>query len=203
MKKILAASWDHRHLNEDRLCRALLQYRNTPSRKDGTSPAQKLFGHPIQDSIPAHRRSFAPEWQKSTQEAEQQATETLAQSKEFYNTHAHSLPDIQVGSKVALQNQQTKLWDIYGIVVSIGPNHRYFVKTQSGRILVRNRRFLRRRTPASLQPPSLSHDRRTNAPHASPPTSPRPPSQPPAEIRRSVRPHRPPARLIEDPSWPD
>ena len=203
MKKILAASWDHRHLNEDRLCRALLQYRNTPSRKDGTSPAQKLFGHPIQDSIPAHRRSFAPEWQKSTQEAEQQTTETLAQSKEFYNTHAHSLPDIQVGSKVALQNQQTKLWDIYGMVVSIGPNRRYFVKTQSGRILVRNRRFLRRRTPASLQPPSLSHDRRTNAPHASPPTSPRPSSQPPAEIRRSVRPHRPPARLIEDPSWPD
>ena len=186
MKKILAASWDHRHLNEDQLCCALLQYRNTPSRKDGTYPAQKLFGHPIQDSIPAHRRSFAPEWQKSTQEAEQQATETLAQSKEFYNTHAHSLPDIPVGSKVALQNQQTKLCDIYGIVVSIGPNRRYFVKTQSGRILARNRRFLRRRTPASLQPPSLSHDRRTNAPHASPPTSPRPLSQPPAEIRHSV-----------------
>ena len=150
MKKILAASWDHRHLYEDRLCRALLQYHNTPSHKDGTSPAHKLFGHPIQDSIPAHHRSFAPEWQKNTQEAEQQATETLAQSKEFYNSHAHSLPDIQVGSKVALLNQQTKLWDIYGIVVSIGPNRRYFVKTQSGRILVRNRRFLRRHTPASL-----------------------------------------------------
>ena len=63
----------------------------------------------------------------------------LAQPKEFYNTHAHSLPDIQVGSKIALQNQQTKLWDIYKIVVSIGSNRRYFFKTQSGRILVRNR----------------------------------------------------------------
>jgi len=50
---------------------------------------------------------------KRTQEAEQLATEMLAQSKEFYNTHAHPLPDIQVGSKVALQNQKTKLWNIY------------------------------------------------------------------------------------------
>ena len=54
MKKILAASWDHRHLNEDKLCRALLQYRNTPSRKDGHSPAQKLFGHP-HTAAPSHQ----------------------------------------------------------------------------------------------------------------------------------------------------
>ena len=67
MKKLLAASWDHRHLNEEKLC-------NTPSRKDGLSPAQKLFGHPIQDTLPAHRH---PEWQKSTEEAEQQAIETM------------------------------------------------------------------------------------------------------------------------------
>ena len=87
MKKILAASWDHRHLNEDKLGRALLQYHNMPYRKDGLSPAQKLFGHPIQDTLPAHRRSFAPEWQKGTQEAEQQVTETLEQSKTFYNIH--------------------------------------------------------------------------------------------------------------------
>jgi transposase InsO family protein len=32
-----------------------------PCRKDGTSPTQKLFGHPIQDTLPAHRRSLAPE----------------------------------------------------------------------------------------------------------------------------------------------
>ena len=112
MKKILAAVWDHGHLNEDTLCRALLQYRNTPSRKDGISPAQKLFGHPIQDTIPAHRRSFAPEWQMSTQEVEQLANETSEQSKTFYDIHTHQLPDIRNGSKVALQNQQTKLWDI-------------------------------------------------------------------------------------------
>ena len=166
MKKLLAASWDQHCLNEDRLCCALLQYRNTLSRKDGISPAQKLFGHPMQDCIPAHCRSFAPEWQKRTQEAEQLATEMLTHSKEFYNIHAHSLPDFQLGSKV-VQTRLAKLWDIYGIVVSVGPNHRYFIKTQSGRIFVRNHCFLRHCTPASLQPPSLL---RTSASQTTPST---------------------------------
>ena len=50
MKKLIYASWTGRSLDHDKLCRALLQYRNTPSRKDGLSPAQKLFGHPVQDT---------------------------------------------------------------------------------------------------------------------------------------------------------
>ena len=55
MKKIIRAAWTGRHLDDDKLTRALLQYCNTPSHKDGQSPAQKLFGHPIQDTLPAHR----------------------------------------------------------------------------------------------------------------------------------------------------
>lgn len=198
MKKLLAASWHNQHLNEEKLCGALLQYRNTPSRKDGLSPAQKLFGHPIQDTLPAHRRSFAPEWQKSIEEAEQQATETMKDAKASYDAHTHSLPDIHIGSNVALQNQQTKLWDIYGRVVTIGPHRRYHVKTKGGRILVRNRRFLRHRVPASLQSRTPS-PQATNTPP--PPTS-APPQEHPTATRHPQRPRKPPARLIEDPSWP-
>ena len=61
MKKIISAAWTGHSVNWDQLSRALLQYRNTPCRKNGLSPAQKLFGHPVQDTLPAHRRSFAPE----------------------------------------------------------------------------------------------------------------------------------------------
>ena len=76
MKKLISAAWTGHSVNWDQLPRALLQYRNTPCRKDGLSPAQKLFGHPVQDTLPAHRRSFAPEWQRSSQEADSAATHT-------------------------------------------------------------------------------------------------------------------------------
>ena len=192
MKKLLAASWDHRYLNEEKLCNSLLQYRNTPSRKDGLSPAQKLFGHPIQDTLPAHRRSFAPEWQKSTEEAERHASKTSEDIKSFYDAHAHSLPDIEVGSHVALQNQVTKLWNIYGTVVAIRPHQRYHVKTNGGHVLVRNRRFLHHRTPASLL---------LCTPEQYTTTTPSPPEHP-TEMRHSQRFFKRPLRFIEDPSWP-
>ena len=67
MKKLISTSWNGRQIDHEHLCRALLQYRNTPSRKDSLSPAQKLYGHPVQDTLPAHRRSFAPEWQHKFQ----------------------------------------------------------------------------------------------------------------------------------------
>ena len=71
MKKLITAAWTGRSVNQDKLFRALLQYRNTPSRRDGQSPAQKLYGHPIQDTLPAHRRSFAPEWQRHSLDTEE------------------------------------------------------------------------------------------------------------------------------------
>ncbi len=63
MKKLIQASWMGSHLDEAKLVCALLQIRNTPLCKDGQSPAQKLFGHPIQDTLPAHHRVFTSEWQ--------------------------------------------------------------------------------------------------------------------------------------------
>jgi hypothetical protein len=38
-----------------------------------------------------------------------------------YNCHAHSLPDISIGSNVAVQNCDTKQWDL-------GPYHKYYAK---------------------------------------------------------------------------
>jgi transposase InsO family protein len=138
MKKTIRAAWSGRQLDEDKFTRALLQYRNTPSHKDGQSPAQKLFGHPIQDTLPAHRRVFKPEWQLESLEAEKRALSTREAVELSYNRHVRIRPEITIGSRVALQNNETKHWDIYGTVAEIGPHRRYFVKTQSGRVLVRN-----------------------------------------------------------------
>ena len=186
MKKLLRAAWTGRAINQNHLARALLQYRNTPSRKDGLSPAQKLFGRPIQDTLPAHRRAFAAEWQTRAEESERQALATKDATEKSYNQHTRPLPDITIGSHVAIQNQDTKHWDRYGIVVDISRYRRYFVKTGNGRILVRNRRFIRRRVPMSL-PASLNHA-------DDPPVLPHPQHPP----RRSARTHRPTKRLIEE-----
>ena len=121
---------------------ALLQYRNTPSQRDRLSPVQKLFGQPIQDTLPAHHRAFSPQWLKSAEEAEKHAITSAEQVEHYYNQHARVLPEIGVGSNVAIQNSVTKLWDIYGIITAIGPHCRYYIKTASGRVLVRNRRYL-------------------------------------------------------------
>ena len=189
MKKLISAAWSGRSLNLDKLCRSLLQYRNTPSKRDGKSPAQKLYGHPLQDTLPAHRRSFAREWQRPDEECEERAELTESNAKEYYDQRAHDQESIQVGSHVAIQDPKSKKWDIYGVVIQIGQNRKYYVRTSRGRVLTRNRRFIRKRV---FTPPR----------HGGVPDAPQAPQEPsPPQPRRSERVRRPPQRLIEDPNW--
>jgi len=98
MKKLIFTLWNGRQVDQDHLCRALLQYRNTPSHKDSLSPAQKLYGHPVQDTLPAHRCSFAPEWQQKFQEVDVLREHNLQKAENYYNSHAH--------------NSQIFMWDL-------------------------------------------------------------------------------------------
>ena len=100
MKKIINMCWNRRALDNNQLCRAVLQYANTPSRKDGLTPAQKLYGRPVQDTLPAYRRSFSSEWQRAMEDTEQKAESVLEKSAEFYNLHSRSLPEIRAGVAV-------------------------------------------------------------------------------------------------------
>ena len=184
MKKLIYTAWNGRYLEEDTLCQALMQYRNTTYRKDGVSPAQKIYGHPVQDTLPAHRRSFAPEWQCEAEHVEQSAQASQKIAVKYYNSSAHSLPDIKVGSHVAVQHPKTKLWDTYGVVTSIGPHGQYHVKIGTAKIAVHNCRFLQRRVPGPIPPGRTTQ-----------PQTPVPP------FRRSGRDRKPANRLIEDPLW--
>ena len=175
--------------------------------KDNLSPAQKLYGHPVQDTLPAHRRSFAPEWQHKLQEADVHRERNLQRAENYYNSHAHELPDIHVGSSVAIQHPQTKLWETYGTVIAVSPHRKYYVKTQSGRVFVRNRRFIKKRTPLSIpvnlnQPvspvESPSPEEHSNQSSQAPVES---PQQLPEAPRHSTRIKHPTRRLIEDPTW--
>ena len=152
MKKLISSAWRCRSLDVEKICKGLLQYRNTPCGRDKLSPAQKLFGHPVQDFLPAHRRAFAPEWQKSDMQVDQDAERAEAEAKEYHDQRAKPLKEFDVGRQVAVYNPRTSLWDIYGKIVEVGAYRRYRIKTQAGRLLVRNRRFLRSRNAASLVP---------------------------------------------------
>lgn len=147
--------------------------------------------HPVQDTLPAHHRAFAPVWQRSASEAEEKAVRHRDPVEEQYNKRAHALPEIHVGSHVAVQNSITKRWDIYGIVADVGPHRRFYVRTNSGRVLVRNRRFLRRRVPLSL-PGAMP------LPPGTPGTPPAPRPTAHVPLRRSSRLHFRPKRLIEE-----
>ena len=45
MKKLIVTSWNNCSLDEDAHCHAFLQYKNTPSRKDGLSPCPVELQH--------------------------------------------------------------------------------------------------------------------------------------------------------------
>jgi len=117
---ILQHSWNRRALDDEKFCRTSLQFRNAPSRKDGLSSSQKLFGHPVKDILPAHQCSFLPQWQQTIREATQH---TVKSSAAYYYTHAHNLPDIHVGSHVAVQNPRSRHWDIFEVITEIHPHH--------------------------------------------------------------------------------
>ena len=78
MKRLVRASWTGSSLDEDKLARVLLQYRNTPSRRDGLSPAQKWLitsteivwaansGHPTSTSSSLSTSMADCEWQSAS-----------------------------------------------------------------------------------------------------------------------------------------
>ena len=74
-------------------------------------------------------------------------------SSEQLNQHSRHLEPMSVGDKCFVQNQSgnyPKRWDRSGTIVEVGPNDQYSIKIDgSGRITIRNRRFLRKFTPAS------------------------------------------------------
>ena len=111
MKRLLRRCWCDGHLDDERWTAAILQYRNTPG-SDGESPAEILFGHPVQDKLPAHRRAFAHRWQSLAEHADAASKrgDHQVQAEARYNASAAALPDLRVGTQFAIQNPSTKLW---------------------------------------------------------------------------------------------
>ena len=117
--------------------------RNTP-RASGMSPAQMVFGHPIRANLVAHQRAFAKEWQPDTTAAESRLADNRAQASSRHDMHARTLPQLQIGTEVRVQDAASGRWDRTGTVVSMNRSGRsYVVELDNGRTFWRNRRYLR------------------------------------------------------------
>ena len=142
VKKLIATTTVRGDLDDENFQRGLLEYRNTP-RVGGLSPAQILFGHPLRSAMPAHRKSFAKEWQQTADDYDARCSQSHAHVEQRYNEHSHALPPLRLSTHVRVQNPISKRWDRQGIIIGIGRHRDYHVKLPSGRVYWRNRRFLR------------------------------------------------------------
>ncbi len=151
-------------LDNDRFLRAMLQLQNTPDPDYNISPAQIIFGHPLRDTISFVNKlekysnpHVRPIWCQAWAAKEDALRVRIARHTESLTEHTRPLRPLPVGAKVFIQNQQgasQKKCDRSGVVVESLQHDQYRVKVDgSGRLTLRNRRFLRAYSPSTLSLP--------------------------------------------------
>ena len=147
-------------LDHDRFMRAMLQLRNTPDPDCNLSPAEIIFGRPLRGTLSFVNRlekfsnpHIRPLWRQAWKAKEQALRTRITRTTESLKAHSRPLRPLAIGEKVFIQNQQgthPNKWDRSGVVVESTGHDQYRVKVHgSGRLTLRNRRFLRAYTPAT------------------------------------------------------
>ena len=132
-------------LNNDNAVKAILQYRNTPLQDCGLSPAQILFHRHLRDSIPCHPSQYKlhSEWVDAAEDRELKYHQRNHILAEEYNRHTRSLKPLSEGTHVLIQGKD-KRWNRQGEVVECLNNRQYRIRLLgSGRVTLRNRRFIK------------------------------------------------------------
>ena len=149
-----------------------------------------LFGRPIKDFIPIHPGRYKPQltWQETLAAREEALRNRQIKAQERWSEHTKRLPPLAVSDHVRIQNQigphPTK-WDKTGTVIDVRQFDQYVIRVDgSGRVTLRNRKFLRKCTPVIAPrprhtinpdlfrptPPRISLNS-NNPPHVKPPVS--------------------------------
>ena len=154
-------------LDTEKYVRAVLQFRNTPDPDSGLSPAQVLFGHQLRDVLPFKPRTqvfsndlIRPLWRDNWAQREETLRTRFGKQVEALTAGSRPLPQLNVGDVCRVQNQvgsHPNKWDRTGEVVQVNDNDQYLLKMHgSGRVTLRNRKFLRQIQPYRRR--TLSHD---------------------------------------------
>ena len=88
-------------------------------------------------------------WQKETTKADRKAVQMKLKAKERYDRTTRSLPNLPVGAIVRIQHPGQKRWQNVGEIIEERHGGRSFlVRSESGRVYWRNRRFLKMYSPS-------------------------------------------------------
>ena len=137
-------------LDNDKVLRAILGYRNTPDQDTGRSPSCVLFGRQLREFLPVPLAKLKPcdSWRLLREDREKALAKRALRCTEKLASGARSLPDLLIGDTVRLQNlvgSYPTRWDTTGVVVEIHDFDKYVICIHgSGRLITRNRRYLRK-----------------------------------------------------------
>ena len=146
-------------LDTDNLQCAVLQYHNCPDHQTKLSPAMTVFGRPVKDFIPILPGRYKPHptWQDILATREEALRNYHMHCKERLSVYTRRLPPLAVGDYVRVQNQvgpNPTRWDKTGVVIEVKQYNQHNIRMDgSGRITLRNRKFLHKFSPANPRPP--------------------------------------------------
>ena len=141
-KGLLRKCIRNRRIDQEKWCKGLLSLRNTPHKTTGLSPAVLVYGHPVNEVVPAHKSALQKSWHKRHAEYDTMIARERQRAERYQP--GKSLPPPKVGTPVLIQNRVSKRWDKYGIVQERNVGVRkYLIRLPSGFTTVRNRQDIR------------------------------------------------------------
>ena len=188
-KRIILNNTIRGSLDNDRAARALLQHRNTPLQGSELSPSQILFHRQLRDHIPTHSENLKlnKKWLLQAKHRERKNATLTSMSNGSKNPR--NLPQLQVGDQVLIHDPPSvrghKRWIRTGRVVETLPYRQYRVRMEgSGRVSLRNRKFLKINPNAKMIQPNITTF---------------PPPQPTSSPTSNLNPEAPPFVVVENP----